>query len=537
MLVDEKGIRMMSADQGAMHYIIEGHLLDYRVKYLNLVAPRGTAKSTLVAVNYSLFHCFLEKYNRQMRGFPYDERQRFVLIMSKTEKSAQQRLSAIKACLGEKVPGGEVYSKNFRRLFGNWGYTTARTWQTNKIVLKDGTIISSTSLGGQVHGLNELGVRPTLVIFDDPEDENNTKTPQSIVSNRKILMTGLLPGLDEQFGRLILIGTPQCQACMVDFMHNVWSDDDDPLTFSMWFRQKVSENISMHTVPQSYVVRDDDKYGRKIMEDDMGRWLVYPNLLWPQYQTMENLMAKKRSMSKDPDIGPGGFTRAHECYMIAEEEKVFDPKWFDQTWEGEYVIDSRGERFLKITRRGDEVFQTPEYVHVGVTIGYDPAYTVNAWSSHTAACVIATDDDENRYELDWIYDKVLAREMLVKFKALQDKYMPNRSMSEANGPQVAHYHRMLEHGIIAGPDKMAQERSKMERIEQLQAPMVEGKYYFRPLTPARKEGRVFPKGSCDYLDAMEKADRIKLRGFAKYKFIDRDPRKQIAPTYRSAMTV
>ena len=537
MFVDEKGVRAMDEDTPLMHREIERHLLNYDLKMLNLVAPRGTAKSTLVAVCFALWHCFLERTHRRQKGLFTSNRQKFVLIVSKTDRSAGQRMGAIKAILGDKTPGGEVYSKPFRAIFGNWGYQTARKWQETEIILKDGTVIKSTSMGSQIHGLNVLGVRPTLIILDDPEDENNTKTPEAIAKNRRVFLGGLVPALDFKEGRIITIGTPICQGCLIDILHDIWGNTDQ--AFSMWFRQKVNEEESMHSVGPEVELPHTEEERRRIVEDVAGRWLVYPHLLWPSFQTKERLEQLRNTFKADRELGPGAFTRAFECYMASEEEKRFHPEWFERQWEGEVLRDDYGEAFLKLRRRGDEVFDEPLILHVGITAGYDPAYTVNAWSSNTAGSVIATDKDDNRYELDFLYEKYLPNEMLMRYKEMQDRNRPGRSMSEANGPQIAAWQRMVEYGIYAMPDKQAQERSKKERIEMLQNPMSQGKYYFLPGTPALKDGISFPRGSMDYLDAMEKADRIRLRGMEDMKYIDPNDRKARARTKRhmSAMTV
>ena len=58
--------------------------------------------------------------------------------------------------------------------------------------------------------------RPTLVILDDPEDMNNTKTAEAMEFNLKWLLQSMAPALDAKRGRLAVIGTPQHQRCMVE---------------------------------------------------------------------------------------------------------------------------------------------------------------------------------------------------------------------------------------------------------------------------------------------------------------------------------
>ena len=76
-------------------------------------------------------------------------------------------LGTIKDCLD--------YSSNFRSLFGYWGQYSAKQWSKSEIELKDGSMIICKGTGQQLRGIKHGNQRPTLIILDDPEDENNTK--------------------------------------------------------------------------------------------------------------------------------------------------------------------------------------------------------------------------------------------------------------------------------------------------------------------------------------------------------------------------
>ena len=91
----------------------------------------------------------------------------------------------------------------------------------------------------------------------------------------------------------------------------------------------------------------------------------------------------------------------------------------------------------------------------------------------------------------------------------------------------------MEARIYAAPDKHVQDRSKIMRIEQLQAPMSENMYYFHVDTPAKGEARSYPRGSLDYLDALEKADRCRLRGSPDVTYYEE---KAYRAPYSSAMS-
>ena len=45
--------------------------------------------------------------------------------------------------------------------------------------------------------------RPTLIIVDDPEDENNTKTAEAMESNLRWLLQSAVPSLDPLKGKIL----------------------------------------------------------------------------------------------------------------------------------------------------------------------------------------------------------------------------------------------------------------------------------------------------------------------------------------------
>ena len=82
--------------------------------------------------------------------------------------------------------------------------------------LKDGSMIICKGTGQQLRGIKHGNQRPTLIIVDDPEDENNTKTSESMEANLRWLLQSAVPSLDPKKGRIAIIGTPIHQRCMVE---------------------------------------------------------------------------------------------------------------------------------------------------------------------------------------------------------------------------------------------------------------------------------------------------------------------------------
>ena len=189
---------MFSSESPKFHYEIAELLQDLSNNKLNIIAPRGHAKSSLVACVFPIWHILTEKGSK------------FVVLSSKTEGHAVRLLQTIKNAL--------EYSAELRSIYGYWGQHSAKTWARTEVVLRDDTMIMCRGTGQQVVGLKHGNQRPTLVILDDPEDMNNTKTAEAMEFNLKWLLQSMAPALDAKRGRLAVIGTPQHQRCMVEML-------------------------------------------------------------------------------------------------------------------------------------------------------------------------------------------------------------------------------------------------------------------------------------------------------------------------------
>ena len=188
--------QMFSAPSPQFHYTIAKDLLDKSEKQINIIAPRGHAKSSIIGGVLPMYHLM------------FDEGKKLIVLVSRTQDHAVKLLGTIKDCLD--------YSTQFRQLFGYWGQHSARSWAKAEVELKDGSMIICKGTGQQLRGIKVGNQRPTLIIVDDPEDENNTKTAEAMEHNLRWLLQSAVPSVDPQKGRIIVIGTPQHERCLVE---------------------------------------------------------------------------------------------------------------------------------------------------------------------------------------------------------------------------------------------------------------------------------------------------------------------------------
>ncbi|MEM8598357.1 MAG: hypothetical protein AAGF99_00410 [Bacteroidota bacterium] len=524
------------AEFAPAHRVIENRYLDYGVTFLNLVAPRGMAKSTIVAGGCALHHLFFEDIHRWML-LPSEYRppapkktRKHVVLISKVQKEAKKRLGTIKHVL--------EHSERFKELYGDWGPETAKKWTEEQVVLKDGSIITAIGTGQSVRGLNEVGLRPTLAILDDPEDEENTRTVERMDANRKWLLAAVRPALDKKRGRLVVIGTPQNMQSMVVQLHEAFvggqalhdfeRGDEQVKADSVWFQNlpdavdafgEPCENRTSVKPGEGIVV--DEAAGERIEEDDDGtRWIVRPGLLWLAWLDRDALEEERKLCEKT--VGLGVFYREWCCLVVGDAEQVFKPTYFAQTWRGYLELDPRPtgvDHVLVVTHRRGEALDEPERLAVRTSTGIDPAFSTSATADRTAISNVATTHDDQIYELAGVYRRLHTSQLLGAIAQNHEQMRPARGLMEVTGAQdfVAqqlHEHHSIRYIKDRPRVKKKGEGSRIASLETYMRPPAEdrpARFWHLEGSPLKGECLSYPRGKDDKADSTEKAVRCRVR--------------------------
>lgn len=351
------------------HYDIASDFIQ-RKKYPKAcyIAPRGHAKSSVVGGVLPLYHIFEED-----PGKP-----KFVLLLAKTGGHPQRLLQTITDCI--------EYSPNFRREYGYWGRYSARKWRDDFVILKDGTMIMARGTGQQVIGLKSLHQRPTLIVADDLEDIENTSTAERMEKNLEWLLRQLVPTRDIERARVIVIGTPQHQNCMVENLAR----------FGDW-----------HTRRYSALLEDDTK-------------ILWPGGPW----TLEMLLAEKKAAIDNGRLSY--FMREYQCLVTTDEQdRLHEPKHYDGALVQEY-----GEQFIDlVTSEGTR------RVPVNVFIGIDPATSISERADYTAIVPVAVDKERNFYVLPYVRRRMRPSETISEILRLNRQLRPRGVAIEATAAQ------------------------------------------------------------------------------------------------------
>ena len=162
---------------------------DERDRHLNILAPRGSGKSTCVARIYPL-HCLFYFNTYQELGLPADT---FILIVSQAYHQAMDHVIAIK----DKIESDD----RFVHLMGD------NTWGVRMLRTSDGVQLTSLSVNANLRGLLKGTHRPTLIIKDDVDASDTVINP---LQRKKALQwhnTTLLPAGVSGFTNFISIDT------------------------------------------------------------------------------------------------------------------------------------------------------------------------------------------------------------------------------------------------------------------------------------------------------------------------------------------
>lgn len=444
-----------------MHYEIEESLRDIDQKFLNIIAPRGFAKTSIVGIFFTLWHIFVEHVVRKQERKP-----KVVLLVSKNRLHAKSILRTIKRILD--------HNHTFRFIFGEWGEATSQQWTQSQIILKDGTVIACRGTGQAIRGLQEDFKRPTLIILDDPEDEENTKTAERMEFNLKWCLQTLRPALDKKTGRLIVIGTPQHQRSMVMELK------DDSRFRTLHFSAGEVE-------------------GSEVIESH-----------WPEWWPVEELQEERDALSRMNRVSV--FNREYMCVISSDDARTFD-SW--KQWEGELQWDKLGNPYLQITHKSAgrefelEELESAEERPVNLFMGVDPASSTSETADYSVILLLAVDEDGNRYVVDYWRKRRRPIEVGKQVVSMYKQYEPVRTKCET----VA-YQEMLSDflqsefvdvtipGIGSEDEKPKSKKSK--RLEGMQPYFAEGAVFLRKgMRELEDELLMYPDGKHDdCLDAL-----------------------------------
>ena len=303
----------------------------HRDTKLNVLAPRGAAKSTIAALAYPLREAL-------------EAREPYIWILSDTRRQAHAHLENIKSELTANAALAAAYP-----------HATGKgpVWRSGSILLCNGIAIEAFGTGQRIRGRRFRAHRPSLIICDDLENDEQVRFP-----------TGRELSRDWFFGTLLKAGTPETNILnLATALHR------DALAMRLLhipgWRSRVFRAIQQWPQAMSLwqewemIYTDVDRSDAQVMarayfEQHRQQMEAGAQVLWPELEDLYTLMCMRA------EGGKTAFEREKQNSPISPEqcewpEEYFDEAiWFDQ-WPRKLAVKTLALDPSKGTgaRRGD----------------------------------------------------------------------------------------------------------------------------------------------------------------------------------------
>lgn len=344
-----------------------------------IIEPRGFAKTTIFDMAVSVWlHCY--------------KRSLFTLLGAKTDTDATQFLDSIKKVFNEN----HKIIKCFGKLINVKSYKTNNeryTVNANEVEFTNGTYIKTVGSGTSVRGANWGGIRPTVFIGDDFQDEKNILTDAARekqyskwtkeieeVGDKAVYRNGIKI---KAATKVISIGTVLHVDCLMS---------------------KLSRNNDYYTILRRAIVLNDDETVEDIFESEL--WRECHDIYFD-----EKLNKDERKI------------KAKQFYEDHKEEMQFTT-WWPEKWDCfndlavKYWEDRRsfmselmndatsiGEKWFKsVATQTKEEIEQHDFTKTMMSI--DPASTTNKKSDSTNIMVGSKATNDFTYIRDLVHRKL-----------------------------------------------------------------------------------------------------------------------------------
>lgn len=309
-------------------------------KKLNVLGPRGSAKSTLVTLAYIL--------RSAVEG-----REPYIWIVSDTHSQACTHLANLRAEL--------EHNRRLRRVY-RWSARAGAVWRSEVLMLANGVTIEAYGTGQKVRGRRRMHHRPTLIVCDDLQNDDQVASPEGRARARQWFHGTLLKAGARQTNTINLATALHREALAMEL-------DTTPGWKSRIFRaiEQWPEQMQLWEAWESIYADPlrEDRYetARSFYETHRTEMEAGAAVLWPEVEDLYRLMQMR------VESGRATFEREKQNSPLNPElcewpASYFDAGiWFD-TWPKELTVKtialdpSKGRE----DRRGDY----SAYVQLGV---------------------------------------------------------------------------------------------------------------------------------------------------------------------------
>lgn len=421
-----------------------------------IIEPRGFAKTTIFDMAVSVWlHCY--------------KKSTFTLLGAKTDTDATQFLDSIKKVFNENKKIIKCFGKliNVKATKEN---VEKYTVNANEVEFTNGTYIKTVGSGTSVRGANWGGIRPTVFIGDDFQDEKNILTDAARekqyskwtkeieeVGDKAVYRNGVKI---KAATKIIAIGTVLHIDCLMS---------------------RLSRNNDYYTILRRAIMLEDDQTVEDIFESD----------LWQQCHDIYFDEKLNKDERKD---------KAKQFYEDHKEDMQF-PTWWPEKWDcfndlaikywedrkafmSELMNDasSIGEKWFKsVATQTREEIENHDFVKTMLSI--DPASTTKKKSDFTSMAVGSKATNDFTYIRDLILKKLSFEQYCQQAVEMLERNLDvthiNIEKNTYQGADVIKIKELIETSTVLKGKKYEwinemQKKNKDEKISTVVDPMNNG---------------------------------------------------------------
>ena len=345
----------------------------------------------------------------------------------------------------------------FRALFGD---LVGGDWTQADIVTRNNVRVKALGSGQKIRGINHLTKRPTDIIMDDFESENNTATAEMRHKLKDWVVGAVEPSLD----------------------------DDGILTFIGTIVHQDSVLYGLQSAPGYKTL-----FYRALQDDGTA--------LWPEKRSAQWLEAK-RSQLEAMGLGHMFWQEYQNTPRNPNEQSYLESDL--RYYEGDIVLKPDGP-WLRIQLADGTAEEKPVNTFVGVDL------SISSRGDYNVILILAVDEDENMYVVDYYRARAEPDKVIDELFRFHARYAPTFFVIETTAYQQAIVtflnREMVSRNTFLGVREVKPRTAKDVRLQAMQPMVKANKLYL-------KRGHVelvdelvnFPKArNDDVMDALHNA--------------------------------
>lgn len=367
---DNNSARQLAEAHYEMWNVLNDTFVNDIIDKLNMVEPRGMAKTTVCDLSLAVWlHCY--------------EKSKFTLMGAKKDDDATQFLDSIKKVFTEN----QMIIDEFGELINSKKYKV----NANEIEFTNDTYIRAVGSASSVRGANWKGIRPTVIIADDYQSETDIITDDAREKkfNRwskeieKVGDTAVYRNGEKikSATKIVNIGTVLHQDCLIS---------------------RLARNKDYYTVLKRAIILEEGQTVDDIFESEL--WIECKKLYFNDKDKNAKFTARQFYENHMDEMK----------YPILWEEKwdffydIAVAYWENrQDFMSEMMNDatSIGERWFKSIRTQTKE-EIENHTFLKTMLCIDPASTVTKKSDSTAMLVGSLADNDFKYVRDMVLEKL-----------------------------------------------------------------------------------------------------------------------------------